>query len=59
MGCIGYGRADYLVDNDGDYYFLEMNTLPGMTVTSLLPKSANAFGLSFNELVERIIGIAF
>ena len=59
LGCIGYGRADYLVDNDGDYYFLEMNTLPGMTVTSLLPKSANAFGLSFNELVERIIGIAF
>ena len=55
LGCEGYGRADYIMDERGRYYFLEMNTLPGMTSTSLLPKSATAAGVDFNKLVKVII----
>jgi len=43
------------MDERGRYYFLEMNTLPGMTSTSLLPKSATAAGVDFNKLVKVII----
>lgn len=55
LGCSSYGRADFLLDRYGDYYFLEMNTLPGMTETSLFPKSAKAAGISFKELISKII----
>ena len=59
LGCYGYGRADFLLDEHGSYYFLEMNTLPGMTPTSLLPKSAAAAGLTFKKLIRNIIEIGF
>jgi D-alanine-D-alanine ligase len=55
LGCKAYGRADFLLDENGNYYFLEMNTLPGMTRTSLFPKASKAAGISFNELILRII----
>ena len=57
LGCRGYGRIDFIVDKSYNYYFLEINTLPGMTSTSLLPIAAKAFGLSFNGLVEKIINL--
>lgn len=58
FGCFGYGRADYILDNNGVHYFLEMNTLPGMTSTSLVPKSAISKGTSFNKLIEIIIDLS-
>jgi len=58
FGCSVYARADFMLDNSGTPFFLEMNTLPGMTSTSLLPKSANAEGLNFNQLIEKIIKLS-
>tara|TARA_Y100001970_G_scaffold32045_3_gene39905 strand:+ start:1068 stop:1958 length:891 start_codon:yes stop_codon:yes gene_type:complete len=58
LGCSIYARADYILDRHGIPYFLEMNTLPGMTSTSLVPKSANAKGLNFNELISTIIKLS-
>ena len=59
LGCNIYARADYIMDKEGVPYFLEMNTLPGMTSTSLLPKSASADGISFNQLIKNIIELSF
>ncbi|HCK98555.1 MAG TPA: D-alanine--D-alanine ligase [Candidatus Marinimicrobia bacterium] len=55
LRCSGYGRIDLRLGADQQPYFFEMNTLPGMTKTSLVPKAAAAIGLSFNELLEEII----
>jgi D-alanine-D-alanine ligase len=51
----GYARVDFRVDREGNPYVLEMNTLPGMTSTSLLPKAAAAAGLSFGQLIELML----
>jgi len=50
-----YSRADFLLDENGDIYCLEVNTLPGMTSTSLLPQEAKAAGIEYGELCELII----
>ena len=50
-----YSRADFLLDEKGNLYCLEMNTLPGMTAASLLPKEAQAAGIEYGDLCERII----
>ena len=50
-----YSRADFIVTQDGTPWFLEINTLPGMTPTSLLPQEAAAVGIGYGELCERII----
>ena len=51
-----YSRADFIVDeNDGKFYCLEVNSLPGMTPASLLPKAAKAAGLEYGDLCETII----
>jgi D-alanine--D-alanine ligase len=55
LQCSGYARADFLLDKDNNPWFLEINTLPGMTSTSLVPKSAMAAGISFNNLLQLII----
>ena len=55
FGCNVYARADFILDHNEVPFFLEMNTLPGMTSTSLVPKSANANGVSFEELIKMII----
>ena len=55
LGCRGYGRVDYIIDENNNYYFLELNTLPGMTSTSLLPIAAESSGISFNDLIKKII----
>jgi D-alanine-D-alanine ligase len=57
LRCSGYGRMDLRLSNDNKPWFLEMNTLPGMTSTSLVPKAARAIGLSFEELLEEIVRI--
>lgn len=58
LGCEGYGRVDFRVNEKDELYCLEINTLPGMTSTSLVPKMAKAVGISFDQLVERIINIS-
>ncbi len=55
LQCHGWGRVDFLLDADNKPYFLEANTAPGMTSHSLVPIAANAVGLSFPELVMRIL----
>ncbi len=54
----GYARFDYILDKDGRAWCLEANTLPGMTPTSLLPQEAEAAGISYGELCERIAILA-
>lgn len=51
----GYSRVDFRLTPEGGLYCLEVNTLPGMTATSLLPQSAAAVGIGFEELCERIL----
>ncbi|MBI4619014.1 MAG: D-alanine--D-alanine ligase [Desulfobacterales bacterium] len=55
IGCHGVARVDMVLDLKGNPYILEINTIPGMTHTSLLPKAADYAGLSFNILVEEIL----
>lgn len=56
-GCRDFARIDFLFDGERPY-FLEVNTLPGMTATSLLPKSASCIGLDFKALVRELIAPA-
>ena len=56
IGCAGYARVDFRHDGN-KAYFLEVNTLPGMTSLSLTPMAAAAAGITFDELLERIIKI--
>ncbi len=58
LGCRGYSRVDFIIDQDGVPYILEVNTLPGMTATSLLPEIAQGAGIAFPDLVEEILRIA-
>lgn len=55
LQCRGYGRVDFRLDPDGTPWLLELNTLPGMTSTSLVPKAVAAEGILFNELIQMII----
>jgi D-alanine-D-alanine ligase len=50
-----YSRCDFILDRQGQLYFLEVNTLPGMTPTSLVPQEAAAVGISYEELCETIV----
>lgn len=58
LGCEGYARVDFMLSNDNVDYCLEVNTLPGMTSTSLVPKMAKSAGITFEELVDRIIKLS-
>ena len=58
LGCRHYARVDFRLNNKNEYYLLEINTLPGMTDTSLLPKASKIAGLSYSQLIETIIKIA-
>jgi D-alanine-D-alanine ligase len=58
IGCSGWGRVDFLMDEAGKHYFLEVNTSPGMTDHSLVPMAAKAAGIRFDELVIRILELA-
>ena len=59
IGCHGYSRTDFLLEENGDFWILETNTLPGMTATSLLPDAASKIGLSYEELCKKLIELAF
>jgi D-alanine-D-alanine ligase len=58
IGGRDYARVDVMVRANGDPIVLEVNTLPGMTETSLLPKAAKAAGLAYPELCQRMIDLA-
>lgn len=58
IGCKGWGRVDFLMDDAGKHYFLEVNTSPGMTDHSLVPMAAKAAGISFEQLVIQILETA-
>lgn len=56
VGASGWGRVDIMADRDGHFFVLELNTVPGMTDHSLVPMAARAAGLSFESLVDAILG---
>jgi D-alanine-D-alanine ligase len=58
LGCRGASRVDFRLDERGRPQLIEVNTIPGMTATSLLPKSAEAVGIGFDQLVTRILATA-
>jgi len=56
IGCLDLARADFIWDkNDGRLYFLEINTIPGMTGTSLAPQAAAATGINFSKYLDKLI----
>ena len=55
MDCKGWARIDFLQDKQGNFYVIEVNTVPGMTEHSNVPKSGSLIGLSYNEVVQKII----
>lgn len=55
MGCEGMARVDFIVDDAGTPWFLEVNTVPGLTEVSLLPDAARAAGIEFADLCERLV----
>ncbi|MBE5215097.1 D-alanine--D-alanine ligase [Pectobacterium sp. A535-S3-A17] len=58
VDCSGWGRVDFMLDSDGAFYLLEVNTSPGMTSHSLVPMAARQRGLTFSQLVVKILGLA-
>jgi D-alanine-D-alanine ligase len=58
LGCRGVVRVDFRINEDGDPFVLEVNTVPGMTPTSLVPMAAKAKGVSYDQLVGRIVDMA-
>ena len=59
LGLEGYGRCDFILGEDGGLTLLEVNTLPGMTPASLVPKEAKAIGLDFPALLTRLMELGF
>lgn len=55
VGCRGWGRVDVMVDEQGNFQLLEVNTVPGMTSHSLVPMAAKAAGINFDQLVEKVL----
>ena len=59
LGCRGFARVDLMLEEDtGELYVLEANVIPGLTETSLLPQATEAAGISFDELIGRIVALA-
>lgn len=58
IGCSGFSRSDFRLNDDGQPIFIEINTIPGFTATSLVPKAAKQLGIEFPELCDRIIKLA-
>lgn len=59
LGLEVYSRTDFLMDENGDFWCLEVNSLPGMTAASLVPKEAAAIGMTYNELCEEIVQMSY
>jgi len=58
LGCRGFSRIDFIAGTDGKPYILEVNTIPGLTAVSLFPDAARAAGISFADLIEKLIALA-
>ena len=58
LNCRGVSRSDFILDNNGKIWILETNTIPGMTLQSLLPDTAKVAGYSFEELCDKLIALA-
>jgi D-alanine-D-alanine ligase len=58
IGCLGYARVDFILENGVNPIVLEINTLPGMTSASLLPKEAKVMGITYSTLLDKIIKYA-
>ncbi|BAF59571.1 MAG: D-alanine--D-alanine ligase [Pelotomaculum sp.] len=58
LGCRGLARVDFIVDKQGNPFILEVNTIPGMTATSLFPDAARAAGIEFPDLIEKLVELA-
>ncbi len=59
VGCRDMARSDFILDKNGQAYFLEINTIPGFTATSLLPKAAQDKGINFTDLCLMLSSLAF
>ena len=59
LGCYGCSRVDIILTSDGRAYILEINTIPGMTSTSLLPKAAKMVGIDFSQLCFKLLKLAY
>ena len=55
VGCEGWGRVDFMQDQEGKFYLIEVNTVPGMTDHSLVPMAAAAVGMNFKNLVLKLL----
>lgn len=55
IGCKDLARADFMLDENGEFYFIDLNTIPGMTPTSLAPQAAKAAGMEFSEFLDKLI----
>lgn len=59
LGCSGWGRVDFMIDKESNIFFIEVNTIPGMTSHSLVPLSAQQLGIDFDGLVLKILKSAY
>lgn len=59
LGCADLSRVDFILSENGAYYVLEVNTIPGFTSTSLLPKAARVMGIDFDRLCLHLAGLAY
>jgi len=58
LGCSDWGRVDFIEDKDGNFQIIEVNTVPGLTETSLFPKAASYAGLTFEEVVMKVLHLS-
>ncbi|MHC4983963.1 MAG: D-alanine--D-alanine ligase family protein, partial [Planctomycetota bacterium] len=58
LGCRDMSRVDFMLDSSGTPQVLEVNTIPGFTSHSLLPMAAGRVGISFEQMVDRLVGMA-
>ena len=58
LGLSVYSRTDFILDSEGRAWCLEVNTLPGMTPNSLIPRSAKVDGMSYEDLCEKIVELS-
>ena len=58
LGCSNWGRVDFIEDKDGNFQIIEVNTVPGLTETSLFPKAASYAGFTFDEVVMKVLHLS-
>ena len=58
LGCNNWGRVDFIEDHEGNFQIIEVNTVPGLTETSLFPKAASYAGLSFDDVIVKVLHLS-